>query len=122
MKNKSFINISKWIILAALIAVLSFVCVACDVPSSSDGVPSDGSTLEPSGNEPSIENPSGNGPSVVNPSDDDWYNRYDTTAWAESFTLPDADGALEKLNTIYGGAEKVFLLQNGRIARMPCPQ
>ena len=113
MKNSKFINISKWIVLAALIAVLSFVCVACDVSSSNDGVPSDGSTYEPSG--------SGN--TVETPSDDTAGNdRYENSAWAENFTLPNADSALENLNTIYGGAEKVFLLQNGRIARMPCPQ
>ena len=43
-------------------------------------------------------------------------------AWATNFDLPDADGALTKLNEIYGGADKVFLLQSNRIARMPCPQ
>lgn len=44
------------------------------------------------------------------------------TAWATNFDLPDADGALAKLNEIYGGNDKVFLLQNNVIARMPCPQ
>lgn len=43
-------------------------------------------------------------------------------SWAGNFNLPDADGAMSKLNEIYGGADKVFLLQNQKIARMPCPQ
>ena len=42
-------------------------------------------------------------------------------AWASNFELPDADEALIRLNEIYGGEDKVFLLQKGRIARMPCP-
>lgn len=43
-------------------------------------------------------------------------------AWASNFNLPDADSVLEKLNNIYGGADKVFLLREGKIARMPCPR
>ena len=42
--------------------------------------------------------------------------------WASNFNLPDADVALNKLVDIYGGKDKVFLLQNNNIARMPCPQ
>ncbi|MDE5601971.1 MAG: hypothetical protein K2J16_05680 [Clostridia bacterium] len=142
MKNRKLINISKWIVLAMLIAVLSFVCVACDVASSKDSVPPDGSSYEPSGNDtsgsessdnkpsenlppeirPSANEPSLDEPYFVIPSDGVVNGRYEDAVWAENFTLPSADGALEKLNTIYGGAEKVFLLQNGRIARMPCPQ
>ena len=43
-------------------------------------------------------------------------------AWASNFALPDAEVALTKLNEIYGGADKVFLLMANNIARMPCPQ
>ncbi len=46
----------------------------------------------------------------------------ETPAWAENFTLPNADEAYEKLKDLYGGADKIFLLQSGKIARMPCPQ
>lgn len=42
-------------------------------------------------------------------------------AWASNYDLPDADSALAALDEIYGGQEKVFLLLNGMIARMPCP-
>ena len=42
-------------------------------------------------------------------------------SWAENFELPDADIALNNLNRIYGGSDKVFLLQANKIARMPCP-
>ena len=43
------------------------------------------------------------------------------SAWADNFGLPDADVALNRLYEIYGGSDKVFLLQNNSIARMPCP-
>ena len=42
--------------------------------------------------------------------------------WASNFNMPDADVAYNKLVDIYGGADKVFLLLNGNVARMPCPQ
>ena len=42
--------------------------------------------------------------------------------WASNFDLPDADVALAKLVEIYGGEDKLFLLLNKKIARMPCPQ
>lgn len=42
--------------------------------------------------------------------------------WSTEYGLPDADGAMQKLVEIYGGTSKVFLLQNNRIARMPCPR
>lgn len=42
--------------------------------------------------------------------------------WATTYTLPDADKAYERLKEIYGAEEKIFLLQKGRIARMPCPK
>ncbi len=43
-------------------------------------------------------------------------------SWATNYTLPDAEKAYEKLTQIYGGEEKIFLLQKGKIARMPCPK
>ena len=43
-------------------------------------------------------------------------------AWASDFTLPDADDAMNKLSEIYGDTDKIFLLRNGNIARMPCPR
>lgn len=42
--------------------------------------------------------------------------------WSTTYDLPDADGAMQKLVGIYGGESKIFLLQNGHIARMPCPR
>lgn len=45
----------------------------------------------------------------------------DPPAWALRRELPNADDAMQKLTDIYGGADKVFLLQANRIARMPCP-
>ncbi|MCH5157240.1 MAG: hypothetical protein J1G02_05130 [Clostridiales bacterium] len=46
----------------------------------------------------------------------------DPPLWASNFNLPNAEEALNKLVDIYGGADKVFLLMNNNIARMPCPQ
>ena len=46
----------------------------------------------------------------------------DPPLWASNFNLPDSDAALNKLIEIYGGEDKVFLLLNNKIARMPCPQ
>ncbi len=43
-------------------------------------------------------------------------------AWANDFTLPDADKAMEKLIDIYGGKENLFLLRTDSITRMPCPR
>lgn len=42
--------------------------------------------------------------------------------WSVTYDLPDADSAMQKLVELYDGANKIFLLQNGRIARMPCPR
>ena len=49
-------------------------------------------------------------------------NDENSSSWADNFELPDADIALARLNEIYGGSDKVFLLQKNKIARMPCPQ
>ena len=61
-------------------------------------------------------NPSQGGDSQQPPVDDN------PPLWASNFELPDADLALAKLVEIYGGKEKLFLLLNNNIARMPCPQ
>lgn len=107
MKTRKSIKTVILLIAVLLCAALSFACVGCDF-SEAFNPDNDSSTEAPAeGNEPSTEEPSDN---------------YENTAWAENFTLPDAEGALKKLNELYGGAEKVFLLQSGRIARMPCPQ
>ena len=54
--------------------------------------------------------------------DGDSSNDNDPPSWASNFDLPDRDIALSKLNEIYGGSDKVFLLQANSIVRMPCPQ
>lgn len=104
---------------AALLIAFSISCFGCapvSGPPSSENSGSDtgDSVTEPTEKDPSEETPSDD--PIVPP------GRYESTAWAENFTLPNADEALSKLSSIYGGAEKVFLLQKGKIARMPCPQ
>lgn len=41
--------------------------------------------------------------------------------WAYTYTLADKDVALEKVNEIYGGSGKTYLLGNS-VQRMPCPE
>ena len=41
--------------------------------------------------------------------------------WASTYTLPDAQSAMDKVLEIYGSAEKTYLLQSS-IVRMPCPE
>ena len=88
----------RWLtyICAALLAfILAFACVGCSNTES----PPENSNDSPENSQPS-EPPS----------------------WASNFDLPDADAALAKLREIYGGEDKLFLLRNNQIARMPCPQ
>lgn len=96
----------QWLTLL-LCVIVSFACFGClSDPAASDP-----------DNTPSVGTPSDGDSSTQNPSDP-----YADSAWAENFALPESDGALRKLTEVYGGAQKVFLLQNGKIARMPCPQ
>ena len=107
MKSKKFITSIKHLALAALLPVLAFSFYGCgsNTPESA----------EPPKNEPPVQTTP---EEPVTPTIPD---RYEGTDWAKNQTLPDADGAREKLNTLYGGAEKVFLL-NQNVSRMPCPQ
>ena len=63
--------------------------------------------------------------SQLRPDDDSSTNndglQNQTPPWASNFNLPDADIALSKLTGIYGDADKVFLLLDKKIVRMPCP-
>lgn len=95
MKTERSVKVSIRLVAALICASLCFVFFGCKAPPDAS-IPGGGSTEE------QPEQPT-------------------VPAWSENFTLPDADVALEKLAALYGGAEKVFLLQNGRIARMPCP-
>lgn len=138
MKKKKLVHKFIPLIVALACAALAFPCFACSLGvDPTVGTPGGGSASEtenPSGGDdnkpetppsgtaepPSGEYPTGGGPSTEKPPEED--PPEDPPAWASNFTLPDADGAMQKLVEIYGGADKVFLLQNGRIARMPCPQ
>ena len=93
--SKLHSRILKWIcalLLAFVIAAICFGCSNTNTPSGTGKLPQDNHEDE----KPPL--------------------------WASNFNLPDADGALNKLIEIYGGADKVFLLLNNNIARMPCPQ
>lgn len=107
MKTRKSIKTVFLLIAVLLCMALSFACIGCDFSGAQNPDNNPSAEAPAEGNEPPAEAPS---------------EGYEDTAWAENFTLPDAEGALNKLNELYGGAEKVFLLQSGRIARMPCPQ
>ena len=96
--------------MAVLLTItVAMTCLSC--ANNSESQDTEGST----GNtEPLPDN---------NPSDSDNPLPEETPpAWASNFDLPDADSALSNLNKIYGGANKVFLLQANNVARMPCPR
>lgn len=104
MKKKR--NIAVKLLGTAVCAVaLAFACFGCATP------PDDSSEKDPPTSTPELPS------EPVNPPEQE-----ETPAWAENFTLPNADEAYKKLEVLYGGAEKIFLLQKGKIARMPCPQ
>lgn len=42
--------------------------------------------------------------------------------WAGEYTLPDEHEAMARVLEIYGSEEKTYLLQPGKIMRMPCPE
>lgn len=106
----------KWICAALLTVAVAFSCIGC-LDWGKDRTEQEN---------PAIDNPCGGvvGQDPENPDDRPKTDpeQEETPAWAENFDLPDSNAALEKLNVLYGGSEKVFLLQNGRIARMPCPR
>lgn len=118
-------------VVALLCLTVAFSCFGCALlpDNQPDNNPQDNTPTtdnpsnnnptdnKPTTNEPSTETPSENEPTPVTPPAE-----VEKPAWAKNFNLPDGDEALQKLIELYGGKEKVFLLQNGKIARMPCPQ
>lgn len=127
-------------LLTLALAVSFFGCDAIRDGFTPTGTPSSGSSGDNSSGHSSQEEESeeneepneGEKPSGNNPNEDEEPNESedpsesetpeDPPAWASDFDLPNADDALQKLTEIYGGADKVFLLRDGKIARMPCPQ
>lgn len=109
MKIKKHIGIFVAILCAAVISFSFFACSpAGDIPDATP--PPDEITMPVDPSSPS------------EPTDPSEPDKPEQPLWASTFELPDADVAMQKLVEIYGDASKVFLLQNGRIARMPCPQ
>ncbi len=88
--------------IAAMFAATSLSLISCAPHSPHDPTPpsNDGSAIEPP---PDTEQP-------------------EKPSWSSNFALPDADAAMAKLVEIYGSSDKIFLLRDERIARMPCPQ
>ena len=106
-KYRLYSVIRKGFFTLLLAVAIAFTCFGCS--QSGEVNDAEGPTENP-GSQPEDGPSAGDG------------NLQDPSAWAENFDLPDADTALSRLNGIYGGSDKVFLLQNGRIARMPCPR
>ena len=96
-KTSKTTEIIKTTVATAIAAALSLCFISCTTP------PSD---IEPPDTDTSVTEPAPEDPPL----------------WASNFDLPDADTAMSELGEIYGSSDKIFLLQNGRIARMPCPQ
>lgn len=117
MKIQGFTKFILLFTVALLCVTLTLSCFGCVPNGTAPETPSDNGTPPENtsdGDKTDVTPPDSN-PST--PDGDD-----EPPAWAQNFNLPDADGAMSALIDIYGGAEKVFLLQNDKIARMPCPQ
>lgn len=113
VKLKSRLLMYLCIVLLAL--ALTVTCFGCTNKSNT-----------PSGNEDPTNPPSSSGDTSGDPSQEEPPKQEQPPEipplWASNFNLPDADIALNKLVDIYGGKDKVFLLLNNNVARMPCPQ
>lgn len=99
-KNKSYLKFLTWLCALLLALVVAATCFGCAVDSTTPS--GDSSQEQAPGQEPEQEQT--------------------PQPWESNFNLPDKDDAYNKLVDIYGGADKVFLLLNGNVARMPCPQ
>ena len=91
--RKLHTRLLKWLCALLLALVITATCFGCSNTPSNNGKPEDGDSSQ----------------------------NQDPPLWASNFNLPDKDVAYNKLIEIYGGADKVFLL-NSNVARMPCPQ
>ena len=108
MIKRKFSSIILTIFTVIFSIVIALSCFGCTKGAGSDKQPDEDKTENP---------PSTDGPSTDGPAQDE-----NPPAWASNFDLPDGDIALTRLCSLYGGADKVFLLQSNKIARMPCPQ
>ena len=108
----------KWLLTVLLALALAITCLGCAKGGDLAEVPNVGDSTESSGSPSDSSSDNSSEPTTGGDSSQD----KDSPLWASNFDLPDADGALTKLNEIYGGADKVFLLLDKKIARMPCPK
>ena len=94
-------------ICTVLLAIaIALTCCGCTNNGDFNDLPKTEGSTENSGSEPD---------------DNDSLQGENPPSWSSNYDLPDAEYALTRLNEIYGGSNKVFLLLDNRIARMPCP-
>ena len=111
--NRLYSRLLKWFCVILLALAITLTCFGCSI--SPNNTSDEKNPTENTG-------PSNPSSSNGNTNDDDSSQDKNPPLWASNFNLPDSDVALNKLIEIYGGADKVFLLLNNNIARMPCPQ
>lgn len=99
---------SLFIVLFAIIIVSSFATAGCGITENPPSYETESETPLPGGDDGKEEN--------LPPEEEK-----DPPLWSQTYVLPKADKVKERLIEIYGGEEKLFLLQD-RVLRMPCPQ
>ncbi|MCX4313661.1 MAG: hypothetical protein OSJ83_07390 [Clostridia bacterium] len=139
---RNVIHVFRSILVALTIAAISLMLYACAPlpPIGPDDNPPEGSVTIPPDEDPEDpdlpDDPDGSDePDDPNDSESGGNNKPDVPdyptepdppepqePWQSEYGLPSAESAKARLVEIYGGADKMFLLNANTVARMPCPR